>query len=183
MAKIDDGLMPIMLRLKMATENMRPLYRVFGNILVESTQKTIEVSGRPKPFAPLALATLFGRAGARFVAGKILGGSKVFKKGALEKGVFSAKSLKKRAAAVMSAAKPLFDQGVYLKSFASDTTDRSVIWGSAAKQGALLNFGGWAGRGHAVFVPARPHISEDQPFDEDYQAMEKATLDHLGVND
>jgi len=161
--ELQNTITPRLLQLQRRSRNMRPLFRVIAEVLAQSSQKTIEVGGRPAKFQRLAAATLLARAG---------GAKRAFKK----KG-----GIKKRAHRIFATAQPLLDTTQLLRSMTGDADGQRALWGSGMVQARLLNSGGMAGRGHLVKVPGREFIGPDQPFPEDLEAIEAAVNDHLEV--
>lgn len=167
-----------------------------GELMVASVTKTFEAEGRPDRWKPLALATLFGRAGVSFVGGKVAGGGKAFKAGFLDpvaegkkdtfrtiaKGsVLSASSLTAGARKRMEGAKILRRTGRLMRSLEHEESGSAVTWGTNVVYAALQNFGGQAGRNKKVAIPARPFITD--PFPEDWQAIEEILLEYLALNE
>lgn len=168
-----------------------------GELMVASVTKTFEAEGRPDHWKPLALATLFGRAGVSFVGGKVAGGGKAFKAGFLEPvgekesgtfrrisqgAVLSVGSLTAGARKRMESAKILRRTGRLMRSINSEVTGGAVVWGTdETKYAALHQFGGRAGRNKKVTIPARPFITD--PFPEDWKAIEEILLEYLALSE
>ena len=123
--------------------------KVFGRVLVRSVTENFEAEGRPKAWKPLAESTLFGRLG---------GGSLIGKKG---------RELT-RAQKRLSNVKILQDTGLLKNSARAEVTGNTLRVGPsgpAAIYAAIHQFGGKAGRGRKVTIPARPFLVV-QPEDE-----------------
>ncbi len=139
-----------------------------GEVMIASTETTVDVGGRPDQYEPLSLATLINRAG---------GTSKAFKKRSRKKKQFSVNDLTKRAKGKMSAAQPLLPSPSRLihRSISTQVGDWNVAWGSNLVYAAIQQFGGEAGRGHSVEIPARPYILP--PFAEDWAVIEEILVE------
>ncbi|QPJ63713.1 MAG: phage virion morphogenesis protein [Candidatus Nitronauta litoralis] len=136
----------------------------FGEIGLASITKNFEVGGRyseagswrggDKKWKPLSIVTL-------------LGGEAFGEKG---KGKFRKKkdgSLTKRGQKRLDGKKILIGQGNLLNSISSKADIDSVQWGTNMIYAAIHNFGGKAGRGKKVDIPARPYlVLQDQDLDE-----------------
>lgn len=168
-----------------------------GEVMVASTKKTFEMEGRPNRWQPLALATLFGRAGVSFVGGKMAGNAGAFKKGFLtplgegeknrtfrtiQKGAtLSVDSLTAGARKRMEGAKILRRTTRLMNSIAYETTGGAVSWGTNLIYAALQHFGGRAGRNKKVTVPGRPYVMD--PFPEDWKLIEGILFDFLALSE
>jgi phage gpG-like protein len=133
-----------------------------GEVMIGSTQETMQEGGRPDKYKPLSLATLIARAG---------GIARAFTKKARGRHEYSAASLTTRAAKTMGEAQPLIWTAHLLHSIAARVVGWSVQWGTDLIQAALLNFGGMAGRGHKVHVPGRGFMLP--PFDPEWRDIER----------
>ncbi len=63
-----------------------------------------------------------------------------------------------RRARITSPFKPLYDTGNLLRSIKSVVEDDEAIVGSTVEYAAIHEFGGNAGRGRRVHIPARPYL-------------------------
>ena len=150
--KIDSNAPIIAQRMVLFSSSLRnwtgPL-KAFGRILVRSITENFEAEGRPKPWKPLAESTLFGRVG----VGRLVG-----KKGK------ELKRAQKRLGNVMI----LQDSGLLKNSARAEVSGNTLRVGPAgpaAIYAAIHQFGGKAGRGRKVQIPARPFLLV-QPEDE-----------------
>ena len=150
--KIDTNAPIVAQRLVLYSNRLRnwtvPL-KAFGRILVRSVTQNFEAEARPKAWKPLALATLIGRVG---------GGSLIGKKG----------QELKRAQKRLSNVKILQDSGLLKNSARAEVTGNTLRVGPsgpAAIYAAIHQFGGKAGRGRKITIPARPFLLV-QPEDE-----------------
>ena len=109
-------------------------------ILKDSIMKNFEAQGRPTRWKPLAEATLMAGAG--------YGGQRFTKSGSASKGFM--RHLQGRQI--------LIKRGKLRNSITAEATSRHGLVGSNEVQAALLHFGGQAGRGRQVYVPARNYI-------------------------
>jgi phage gpG-like protein len=115
-------------------------YQAAGPYMVDSIMKTFEEQGRPTKWKPLAEATLLGGAG--------YGHQRFTKKGSTTKG-FERHLQGKQI---------LITTGMLRNSIHDEATSEHSIVGTNMPQAALLNFGGYAGRGRKVHVDARPFV-------------------------
>jgi phage gpG-like protein len=120
--------------------NMQHFYEGTGELLVDSMVRNFDEQGRPQKWKPLAAATVLGGAG--------YGGQRMTKRGTVTKG-FERHLQGKQI---------LITRGMLRNSIKKEATSAHVVVGSNLKYAALQNFGGDAGRGHKVFVPARPFV-------------------------
>jgi phage gpG-like protein len=109
-------------------------------ILKASIVKNFEAQGRPNRWKPLAEATLLAGAG--------YGGQRFTKGGSASKGF--ERHLQGRQILIL--------RGKLRNSITGEATSRHGIVGSNEPQAALQHFGGQAGRGHQVYVPARKFV-------------------------
>lgn len=120
----------------------KPLLNDIGAALQQSTRERFDTMTDPtgKKWPRLALATEIGRAGGR---------KRVFtKKGGFRKG----------AVARMDNLRILFRQGHLRNSITFRASRTGVEIGTNLAYGALHQFGGQAGRGRKITVPARPYL-------------------------
>jgi phage gpG-like protein len=135
-------------------KNLKPFYEASGELLVNSIMKNFEAQGRPERWKPLSAATLLGGAG--------YGGLRMTKRGKVSKGFerhLQGKTILQRS-------------GRLKNSIIKEATAEHVVVGSTipgkTSYGAIHNFGGMAGVGKKVFIPARPYIMVQ---DEDHMQM------------
>ncbi|MBN2895038.1 MAG: phage virion morphogenesis protein [Campylobacterales bacterium] len=122
-----------------ATHNMHPMMAEIGNMLINEIDETFEDEGRPK-WTPLSRTTL--RLGYTN-----MGKSKKKKthpnNGKVSKG-FERKILQK--------------SGRLRGSITKEITNNSATVGTNLEYAAIHQFGGMAGRGRKVKIPARPYM-------------------------
>lgn len=144
---VDDREVKAMLtRLSARMNNLMPVMRKIGDTLKNDALDNFKGQHAPDgtPWKPLSLATRIAR------AKRLSGGSLLTKSG---------KRTKAKAYAVMTTAKALMDTGILRASInVLDATPTSVTVGSRLKYAAIHQFGGMAGRGRKVRIPARPFI-------------------------
>lgn len=144
---VDDSAVRNMLtRLSQRMGNMAPVMRKIGNTIKSDALDNFKGQHAPDgtPWKPLSLAARIAR------AKRVSGGSLLTKNG---------KRTKAKAYAVMTTAKALLDTGILRASInVLETTPGSVTVGSRLKYAAIHHFGGKAGRGKKVRIPARPFI-------------------------
>jgi phage virion morphogenesis protein len=122
------------------TTDLKPFYEAAGETMVGSVMKNFDEQGRPQRWKPLAEATLLGGAGFR--------GLRTTQRGSATKGY--ERHLRGKQI--------LVTRGMLKNSIKKEATAQHAVVGSNLKYAALHNFGGQAGRGLKVFVPARPFI-------------------------
>jgi len=159
----DHDVIAALQRLQARMHDMTPVMRSMGGIVRSDTLQRFESQQAPdgKPWAPLALATKVTRA-RRVTSGK-------FRK---RSGGYT-----KRAAGIIGTAKALLDTGVLRGSIQVGEVARdSVSVGSRMKYAAIHQFGGKAGRGRKVTIPARPYLGVSQEARGDLLTMIKRYL-------
>lgn len=141
------------------TSDLTRVFQDFKGHMQGSIEKNFAAGGRPDSWEPLKFATKVG-----WISGK---------KGAWTKKGSMSKSGRKAWAGRL----PLTDTAVFRRratTGASVTiTPRSFQYAVLAPQAALMQFGGWAGRGHKSFIPARPYLVFQ---DEDISYLERNIL-------
>ena len=172
--KIDDKDLAKLLDMARRAGRLRPVMALAGETIVASVVKNFEVGGRysepgsayggSRKWQPLALATLFakrpGQKGS-YLETEYSGNAKerMYKK------LFKARRTKddsivfrKNAEDRLKNRKILVQSGRLLNSITSRAGDDSVTIGSNVVYAAIQNFGGQAGRGKKVYIPARPYL-------------------------
>ena len=140
-------------------ENLAPVLRAFGQYLLGSIERNFAAGGRPTAWEPLKLATKVAWHTRR---------SSWWSKG----GGMTAKG---RAA--WEGRKPLTDTGRLRRSIqVAEVTPRSVTIGTNLVYAAIHQFGGLAGRGRKVRIPARPYLVFQE---EDVRRAEEMLLAYL----
>jgi phage gpG-like protein len=123
--------------------NLTGVLRSFGQYMLGSIEKNFAAGGRPK-WPPLKLSTL-------------LGWSYGFKKGGKYRTKRGGPTKAGRAAS--AGRLPLTASGLLRRSVrVAVVTPRSVTIGTSSKYAAIHQFGGMAGRGRKVRIPARPYL-------------------------
>lgn len=132
--RVDDSKVIALLGdLKARAGNVRPVMSEIGDIVISSVEKNIEVGGRyssPESWK---------------------GGTRKWK------GLSSA-TIKQRTKKGYWPGKILQQTGSMAGSLSKKVGNNSVIVGTNKVYGAIQQFGGKAGRGHKVTIPARPWI-------------------------
>lgn len=143
--QVQDGdIRDALSRLAQRGENLRPVLQAIGDDMVERTKRRFETSTGPdgQAWAPNSAATL-GLLTAR------LGKSFRKKEG----------SLNKSGSARLANKKPLIgESGDLRRQIVAIAGDRDVTVISSPAYAAIHQFGGKAGRGHKVTIPARPFL-------------------------
>jgi len=121
--------------------DFRPAFEATGSHMVESIHQTFEQQGRPQRWVPLAATTLYQRAGGTV--------GRVFRQ--------RGGGLKKRAEKKILGAKILMRTGRLLRSITYRATSDEAEVGTKLPYAAIHHFGGMAGRGKEVEIPARPY--------------------------
>jgi phage gpG-like protein len=142
----DASVKGVLTRLSQRISDMRPIMAQIGQELRNDALENFQGQHAPDgtPWKGLSIATRIAR------ARRVSGGSIYTKNG---------KSTKAKAYSAMMTAKALLDTGVLRASInVLETTSASVTVGSRLKYAAIHQFGGQAGRGKKVTIPARPFI-------------------------
>lgn len=137
--------------------------------MVSSILRNFEVGGRyrkagdwrggTRPWRPLSVLTLFGSLGKK--------GGKFFKKRG---------GLKKRGEKRLAGKKILIDQGHLMSSVNHQVRRDALVIGTNLPYAAIHQFGGKAGRGKTVHIPARPYLVIQ---DEDLEQIRAIGNDYL----
>lgn len=131
-----DEIFDTLHRLERITTNMRPMMAEIGNIMANATDQAFEDEG--PGWRPLAVRTYHGS----------YRGKTHTKKGKVTRGF--ERYLANRAI--------LQKSGRLRDSITVRATDNEVTIGSNLPYAAIHQFGGMAGRGHKVRIPARPYL-------------------------
>lgn len=142
-------------RLKKQGEDFTPVMKVIGEILRTSAVKNFEAGGRPK-WEPLSLATLFSGRKGKFTT----------KKGRFKKGV--EEKFRNRRVLIKSSR--------LMSSINSKASKDRTETGTNAIYAAIHQFGGDAGRGRKVKIPARPFLMVQ---DEDMTEIRQSITAHI----
>jgi len=168
--KIDDsGVMAMIERLHSKMRDITPAMQEVGELVRTSVIRNFEEGGRysesgnwrggTKTWQPLSIATLFAGRKASFAG----------KRGRFKKGVED--RFKNR--------KTLIKSGVLMGSITYNASSSGVTIGPGAashKYAAIHQFGGKAGRGHKVNIPARPFLVVQ---DEDLVEIKRVLAQYL----
>lgn len=146
-------------KLLASMKDMTPAYKNIGEHMKGSILETFQEGGRPEKWPELSQATIISR----------MGGSsgKIFTK----RGTFRASAAKK-----FGAIKPLVKTGRLLRSIKWKAGKDYVVIGTNVIYAAIQQFGGMAGRGRTVEIPARPFIVFQ---DEDYKEAAKLLEEYI----
>ena len=137
---IDDRqLQETLRRLEHAGGDLTPAMRKIAGALEKITEDNLEAEGRPK-WKPLAESTKHTR----------LGGGKAYKKN----GELSATAQRRKDAGF----RILQHSGQLASSVTTDYDSTQAVVGSNKVYAAIQHFGGQAGRGLKVEIPARPYL-------------------------
>ena len=139
-------------RLAHSARNLRPAMRDIGGLLEKETDENFRAQGRPR-WKPLSQATILNRLMGKDREGRSKGISSVLRKdGDLRA---SAKRKLEGGLAILQ------DTGALRSSIRAHSDRDSVTIGSVLEYAAIPQFGGMAGRGKKVRIPARPFIPVD----------------------
>lgn len=142
----DDGVQSALKALSARANNMAPVLHTIGEGIVERTKRRFETSTGPDgvKWQANSAATL------AMLAGRLSGQkSKVKKDGSLNAAGQRAYGNKK----------PLIGESQDLRrQFTISASNGTLTVGSTPIYGAIQQFGGKAGRGHKVTIPARPFL-------------------------
>jgi phage virion morphogenesis protein len=152
-----DGEVKAMLRgIAERGKDLTPAMRVIGETIRTSVIRNFQAGGRPTAWKPLAEST-------------ILGG---FKKSDFNK---SGTRLLKRGNTRLRGGKPLTNTAHFRNSITARAySDRAEI-GTNVVYAAIHQFGGMAGRGRKVAIPARPFLMIQ---DEDWKMIREQLMAH-----
>ncbi len=149
--KIDDSGIKKLLEMGRRAGSLEPAFRLIGETVRTSMVKNFEVGGRysepgspkggNKKWKPLAIATLYSGRKKKNVLNK---------KGGYRKGM-SPDEIRERR-------KILIKSGLLMSSLTYIPSNGGVVIGSNRDYAAIQNFGGKAGRGRKITIPARPFL-------------------------
>jgi phage virion morphogenesis protein len=142
------------------TDSMQPAFEIAGQVIATSVRKNFIEQGRPEKWQQLAPATKFN----------IIGGSKGFKKS----GDMRIGAIRKLASRKILIGRGM--SGGLMGSINFRAASDNVRVGTPKVYGAIHQYGGKAGRGHAVTIPARPYLAIQ---DEDWPAIKDAFIRYL----
>ena len=141
----DRAVQELLAKLASRAGGLSPVLAAIGNDITERTKRRFETSSGPDgaPWAPNSAATL-GMLSARLGGQK----SKVKKDGSLNAGGQRALANKK----------PLIDSGFLRQQIVPSVSGDTLSVTATPKYAAIQQFGGQAGRGRKVTIPARPFL-------------------------
>jgi phage virion morphogenesis protein len=139
-------------------ENLSGLMRSFGEYMKGSIQKNFDAQGRPVKWAPISFGT------------KVAWHTK-------RRSYWTKKDkMSKKGKAAWSGRLVLTDTGRLRRSIYATAGGDSLTLGTNVIYAALHQFGGQAGRGKKIFIPARPYLLF-QP--EDLERFHKMLVNYL----
>jgi phage virion morphogenesis protein len=142
----DESAKAVLKALSDRVGNLRPVLQTIGEEIVERTKRRFDTSTDPagSPWKPNSAVTL-----GLFTSSLLGQKSKVKKDG----------SLNASGARALANKKPLIGESQDLRrQFTIEAGATSLQVGSTPKYAAIQQFGGKAGRGHKVTIPARPFL-------------------------
>jgi len=139
----DTGLREALSAVAAKGEDMQPFLQTLGDDLVERVKRRFETSTGPdgvawKPNAPATLDALSERLG------------KSYRK---KSGALNAKGQQK-----IAGKRPLIDTGLLRQQIVAQANRQSVTVSATSLYAAIHQFGGQAGRGKKITIPARPFM-------------------------
>jgi phage virion morphogenesis protein len=120
--------------------NLKPAMQSFGGYMLRSIQANFDAEGRPEHWQPLSMGTLLAFAGSR----------KSFKTKAGRMSGHGARAMMGRLI--------LTNTGRLRRSITAEPGANSLAVGTNVVYAAIHQFGGMAGRGRKVRIPARPYL-------------------------
>jgi len=121
-------------------ENLTQVLRAFGQYMLGSVERNFAAGGRPTAWEPLKIISKVDWHTRR-------------------KSFWGKTSMTARGQAAWEGRKPLTDTGRLRRSIqVAEVTPRSVVIGTSVIYAAIHQFGGMAGRGRKVLIPARPYL-------------------------
>lgn len=125
--------------------NLAPVLTVLGDSITERTKQRFDTSTAPDgtPWKPNSAATL------GMLSAKLAGSKSNVRKG----GSLNAKGLRE-----LANKKPLIASGFLRQQIIPVVAGQTLTVSATPKYAAIHQFGGQAGRGHKVTIPARPFL-------------------------
>jgi phage virion morphogenesis protein len=164
----DEEVRKLLSKLASRAGGLQPVLQVIGEGIIERTKRRFETSTGPdgvkwQANSAVTLAMLSKRLSGHK--------GKVKKDGSLNAAGQRAYANKK----------PLIDSGELRRQFTLAASASSVTVGNTLQYAAIHQFGGKAGRGHKVTIPARPFlpVRQDGTLYPDEQATVLAALNHF----
>ena len=137
----DKDVRSTLAELQQRASNLRPIMQTIGEDILERTKQRFSTSTGPdgRRWAPNSRVTI-----ERYIASK---------------GGFGKKGVTKKGAGIAMSKKPLIGHsGDLSRQFFVRSDNRSVTIGNSMIYAAIQQFGGQAGRGRKVTIPARPFL-------------------------
>jgi phage virion morphogenesis protein len=132
--------------LKQRTSNLQPILQSIGEDIMARAKARFGTSTGPdgQRWKPNALSTVRG----------------LIDRSSSKKGFYlkDGKTLSRKAQMSLAGKKVLVDTGSLASQFHVSASGTSVTVGNSMKYAAIHQFGGQAGRGHKVTIPARPFL-------------------------
>lgn len=144
----DEAVRAALKALGARVNNMAPVLQGVGDRMVERTKRRFETSTAPDgtPWKPNSAATL------GMLTARLAGSSSNRKKDG---------SLNAKGNRALASKKPLIASGTLMEQIVATATASSLTVGTTSATtdyAAIHQFGGKAGRGHSVTIPARPFL-------------------------
>lgn len=142
---IDNQVRESLRQLKARVDNMQPLLRGLAEGITERTKHRFDTSTAPDetPWAPNSAATL------QMLAERLAGSKSNRKKDG---------SLNAMGARALANKRPLIDSGFLRQNIVPESTADALTVTATAAYAAIQQWGGKAGRGLKVSIPARPYM-------------------------
>jgi phage virion morphogenesis protein len=148
-------------RMEKRCGNLKPAMSIIGTLLVNSIHENFVSQGRPQKWQPLSEVTLH----------LLIGGNRGYKKNGQMRAPAARKIANKQILIGSGMA------GGLMGSIHYNADKESVLVGTPKEDyGAIHQFGGMAGRGKKVKIPARPYIVVQ---DADMAEIKDTLLNHL----
>lgn len=162
----DTGVNDALNALAAKVGNMRPILQTIGEDIMERTKQRFVSSTGPdgQRWQPNALSTIQAMMARESGSFAFFSNIKTRKKGLTrvgdKKGYFlkDGITLSKKAQTSLAGKKPLIDSGSLSNQFHVRADANSVTVGNSMIYAAIHQFGGQAGRGRKVSIPARPFL-------------------------
>ena len=165
---IDDGEVKAALTaLAARIDNMQPVMQEIGEDIMERTKRRFGTSTGPdgQRWQPNAASTVLAAI------------ARMGSKARLKNG-----NLSKKAQKTLAGKKVLVDTGDLAREFEVKSTSRSVTVGNGMDYSAIHQFGGQAGKGKKITIPARPFLpvtSSGEMYPDDHRHILQQIKDYL----
>jgi phage virion morphogenesis protein len=157
----DKAVVKFLSNLEKKLNNLTPVYKKIGNLVVNSSKENFRQGGRPETWIPLADSTLL----------KLMGG----KQGSQKK---RGKGTQVKAVNKLADKKTLIESKRLMNSITYNAMNDNVNIGTNVVYGAIHQLGGQAGRGLKANIPARPYLMVQ---DGDWEDIFDVINDHFEV--